>query len=74
MPASLRPMGQLKELLNNQTEVTVQAGKTVREALVALQIKPEIVAGVIVNGALESKDYMLQDGDQVKLMAVMSGG
>ena len=74
MPASLRLMGQLKELLNNQSDVTVQAGKTVRETLIELQIKPEIVAGVIVNGALESKDYMLQDGDQVKLMAVMSGG
>lgn len=74
MHASLRPMSQPKQLLNNQTEVTVQAGKTVRETLLILQIKPEIVAGVIVNDALESKDYLLQDGDQVKLMAVMSSG
>ena len=74
MPVSIRPMGQLKELLNNQSEITVQAGQTVRETLVVLQIKPEIVAGVVVNGVLESKDYLLQDGDQVKLVAIMSGG
>jgi len=35
---------------------------------------PEMVAGVVVNGDLQSKDYILQDKDDVKLIAVMSGG
>ena len=74
MPATICPMGQLKGLLNNQTEITVDAGQTVRDALAVLQVKPEDIAGVIVNGDLQSKEYTLQDGDEVKLFAVMGGG
>ena len=74
MPACIRPMGHLKSLFNNQPEITVQAGRTVRETLALLQVKQEIVAGVVVNGFLQSKAYILQDEDDVKLLAVMGGG
>jgi sulfur carrier protein ThiS len=74
MSVNIRPMGQLKSLLNDQPEITVEAGHTVRETLVMLQIKPEIVAGVVVNGVLQSKDYTLQEADDVKLFAIMGGG
>ena len=74
MSACIRPMGQLKSLLNNQSEITVEVGRTVREILVMLQIKPEVVAGVIVNGDLQSKDYTLQENDSVKLFSIMGGG
>jgi sulfur carrier protein ThiS len=74
MAVIIHPVGQLKSLLNNQSKVTVEAGQTVREILVAAQIIPELVAGVVVNGDLQSKDYILQDEDDVKLIAVMSGG
>ena len=74
MPVIIQPMGQLKSYFNDQSEITVEAGHTVRETLVRLQIKPEIIAGVIVNGVLQSKDYTLQDEDSVKLFAVMGGG
>ncbi len=74
MSAIIRPMGQLKNLFNNQTNITVEAGYTVRETLVALKIQPEIIAGVVVNGDLQSKDYTLREEDDVKLFAVMGGG
>ncbi len=74
MSVCLRPAGQLKGLLNNQSEITVDAGKTVRETLILLQIKPELVAGVVVNGVLQSKDYLLQEADDVKLFSIMGGG
>jgi sulfur carrier protein ThiS len=74
MPVIIRPMRQLKSLLNGQSEITVEAGCTVRETLAVLQFKSEIIAGVVVNGELQSKDYILQDNDDVKLFAVMSGG
>jgi sulfur carrier protein ThiS len=67
-------MGQLKNLFNNRSKITVEAGYTVRETLAALQIQPEIIAGVVVNGDLQSKDYTLQEEDDVKLFAVMGGG
>jgi sulfur carrier protein ThiS len=74
MSVIIRPMRQLKSLLNDQSEITVEPGYTVRETLARLQIKSEIIAGVIVNSELQSKDYILQDNDDVKLFAVMSGG
>jgi len=74
MSVTIHPVGQLKSFFNNQSKVTVEAGQTVREILVAAQVMPEIVAGVVVNGDLQSKDYLLQNEDDVKLIAVMSGG
>ena len=74
MSVVIRPMGQLKNLFNNQSNITVEAGYTVRETLAALQIQPEIIAGVVVNGDLQSKDYILREEDEVKLFAVMGGG
>jgi len=74
MSVIIRPVGQLKSFFNNQPTITVEAGQTVREILFAAKILPELVAGVVVNGDLQSKDYVLQDADDVKLMAVMSGG
>ena len=35
---------------------------------------PEVVALVLVNDEQQSKDYLLQDGDTVKLMAIVGGG
>ncbi len=74
MSVIIRPMRALKSFFNNQSEITVEAGCTVRETLAALNIKSEIIAGVFVNGEMQSKDYLLQENDEVKLFAVMSGG
>ena len=74
MAVNIHPVGQLKSFFNNQSTVTVEAGQTIREILIAAQILPELVAGVVVNGDLQTKDYILPDNDVVKLIAVMSGG
>jgi sulfur carrier protein ThiS len=74
MPAYIRPVGALKSYIGGQSEVAVEAGRTVRETIAALGMPPEIVALVLVNDAQQPKDYVLQDGDAVKLMAVIGGG
>jgi sulfur carrier protein ThiS len=75
MPVTLRPIGHLKSLVNDQTELTVPAGISVREALALVHIPSEVVALVLINGAHQTdKDTILNDGDVVKLMAVIGGG
>ncbi len=74
MPARIRPLGLLKQYINNQPEIIVEPGHTVREVLITLKVPVEIVAGVIVNDTLQSKDYRIQEEDEIKLVAVMSGG
>jgi sulfur carrier protein ThiS len=74
MSVTIHLVGQLKSIFNNQSIINVDAGQTVCDILVGAQIMPEMVAGVIVNGDLQTKDYILQGNDDVKLIAVMSGG
>jgi sulfur carrier protein ThiS len=74
MPAQIRPIGSLKRYTAGQPEVTVEAGRTVRETLVALGIPPEVVAGVLRQDVLISKDDRIQEGDILKLIAVIGGG
>ncbi len=64
----------LKSYLGEQKEVSVEAGHTVRETLTSLGMDPDLVAGVFVNNEQQSKDYILQDGDIVKVLAVIGGG
>ena len=74
MTATLRPLGMLKDYLGEFTEANVAAGQSVREAITIVGINPDLVAGVFVNGEQQTKDYILQDGDIVKLLAVIGGG
>jgi len=75
MPVTLRPIGHLKTLVNDQTELAVPAGISVREALTLIHIPPEMVALVVINGIHQTdKDILLNEGDVVKLMAVIGGG
>jgi len=74
MPAHIKLTGALKSYTGGQKEVIVDAGRTVRETLVALGIPPEIVAMVLVNDAQQPKDYILQEGDVVRLVMVVGGG
>jgi sulfur carrier protein ThiS len=74
MTATIRPLGMLKDYLGELNETTVEAGISVRQTLGLIGINPDLVAGVFVNGEQQSKDYVLQDGDIVKLLAVIGGG
>jgi len=75
MPATLLPIGHLKSMVNDQAELTVPAGISVRDALGLVQIPSEVVALVVINGVHQTdKDVLLNEGDVVKLMAVIGGG
>ena len=74
MPATIILGASLKILLNYQADIVAESGSTVREVLNAHGIKPELVALVSVNGEMQSKDYVIQDKDVVRLLAVVGGG
>jgi sulfur carrier protein ThiS len=74
MPAILRPSGALRDLVGGQAEISVKAGLTVRETLTALGIVPETVALVVVNEEQRTKEYVVQDGDIIRVLAVIGGG
>jgi sulfur carrier protein ThiS len=74
MTATFRPLGMLKSYISGQKETAVDAGRTIRAAMEALGIPPEVVALVLVNDEPQTKEYVLQEGDVVKMIAVMGGG
>jgi sulfur carrier protein ThiS len=74
MSAIIRPLGMLKTYIGELKETTVEAGISVRQAIQQIGINPDLVAGVFVNGEQQSKDYVINDGDVIKLLAVIGGG
>ncbi len=74
MSAIIRPLGMLKSYIGDRKELAVDAGRTVRDTLDLIGINPELVAGVFVNDEQQTKDYVLLDGDIVKVLAVIGGG
>jgi len=74
MPATLRPSGSLRDLVGGQDEVQVEIGRTVRATLTSLGIVPEVIALVVVNEEQRSKDYVIQEGDIIRVLAVIGGG
>jgi sulfur carrier protein ThiS len=74
MAATIRLGASLKNLLGSKGEYTISAGQNVHETLISLGIKPELVAMVTVDNEMQTKDYLIQDGDTVMLMAVIGGG
>jgi sulfur carrier protein ThiS len=64
----------LKTYIGDLTETSVDTGISVREALSLLGINPDLVAGVFVNDEQQTKDYIIQEGDVIKLLAVIGGG
>lgn len=51
----------------------LKGGITARDALKKIGIEPESVL-IVVNGTLVTDDTVLRDGDDIKLVAVVSGG
>ncbi len=51
----------------------VEPGKTARDTIKQLNLNPESHL-VVVNGELVSDDTILQPGDEVELIAAISGG
>lgn len=74
MTACIHPFGILKMYTGGQSDVMVAAGRTVREIVTEFGMPPDIIALVMVNDEPQTRDYCLQDGDDVKLIAVVGGG
>ena len=74
MNVRIRPLGMLKSYIGGESEIEVKAGQTIHRAMQDLGIPPEVVALALVNDEQQPKDYVLQDGDTVKLMAIIGGG
>lgn len=74
MPVPLRLHPALRSYVEGKAELVASPGACVREVLVTAGIPVELVAAVIVNGAQVDKDYVLQAGDTVRLLAVIGGG
>jgi sulfur carrier protein ThiS len=64
----------LRVYVGGRSEIEVAPSQTVRETLVALGIPTELVAVVVVNDDQLDKEYILRDGDRVRLLAVIGGG
>lgn len=64
----------MKVYLGGKDEFEVEAGRSVYDTLISLNIKPEIIALVIVAGEQRSKDYIIQEDDVIKVMAIIGGG
>lgn len=74
MGVTLIPVGFLREYAGGQERLELAAGSTVAEMLEEAGIPSALVAGVMRDGELLSKDYRPQEGETIKVMAVMGGG
>ena len=71
----ITPVGLLREYIGNrETRIVTGEGQTIAEVLEALGIPAVLVALVLINGRQELKNYVLQDGDVVKLVPLVGGG
>ncbi|MEE8162507.1 MAG: MoaD/ThiS family protein [Anaerolineae bacterium] len=71
----INPVGLLKRYIGNrEPPILTGGGQTVAEVLEALGIPSALVAIVLINGRQELKNYVLQDGDIVKLVPLVGGG
>jgi sulfur carrier protein ThiS len=61
------------KLIHRNREWEVKAGMTVRDAILKVGLNPEAVLAVR-DGQLINEDTKIQDGDTIKLVAVVSGG
>jgi sulfur carrier protein len=61
------------KLVHRHQEWKGKAGMTVRDAILKVGLNPEAVLAVR-NGQLINEDTKIQDGDTIKLIAVVSGG
>jgi len=74
MPVSVKLTGILKAYLGEQDMAEFNAGLSIREIISSIGMPVEVVALVLVNGKYQPKSYIAQEGDMIKLYAVVGGG
>ncbi len=61
------------KLILREEEFEIKSGMTIRSALEKLEILPESVIATR-QGELMTDDELIEHGDEIKLIAVISGG
>jgi sulfur carrier protein ThiS len=74
MSATLRLSGGLKEMTGGKAEYQVEPGQSIRAALTSVGIVPETIALAVVNEEQQSKDYVIREGDVIRVLAIIGGG
>ena len=74
MPVRVKLAGILKSYLGDQDPTEIQPGLSISEVITSLGIPVEVVALVLVNDKYQPKSYITQEGDMIKLYAVVGGG
>ena len=73
-------IGSLKQFcrhLSNDKDCLVvegQEGRSLKAVCQEIGLPLNLISVYVVNGKAESKDYILQHGDEIKLIAAMGGG
>ena len=69
-------VGMLRQYVDGKDAVSLEkgAGRSVRDLIESLNIPSALVGAVLIGGQLVTKDYVLQDGQEVKLIALIGGG
>lgn len=73
MRIKIRPIGLIKRFAR-ESEIEVGAGLTPRKLIADLGIPAELKMVSFVNGTRRDLDHELQDGDEVKLVTLLTGG
>lgn len=74
LPQAFRSAGaHYVKVIYRQREWDLRGGMTARAAIEKVGLDPEAVL-VVRNGELVTDDTVLEDGDEVRLIAVISGG
>lgn len=70
------PVGMLRKYVDGQEMMDLEgwAGRSVRALLESLGMPSPLVGAVLIHGDLVTKDHLLQDGEEVKLIPLVGGG
>ena len=80
MSVTFITIGSLKQFYSNvshgkdRLEVEGREGRSLKIVCQELGLPLNLISVYVVNGRAESKDYILQQGDEIKLIAALGGG
>jgi sulfur carrier protein ThiS len=70
------PVGMLRQYVGGQEAMALDGwdSRSVHQLLEHLGIPSPLVGAVLIGGRLVLKDYLLQEGEEVKLIPLVGGG
>ena len=73
MRIHIKPAGIIRRYVEEK-DLDVPAGLTIRGLISLLSIPPELKLMTFVNGKRKDADEILEDGNEVRLITLLSGG